>query len=132
MSTPRSERNLRHGAGAAENAITKGDDFSGMAAAQQDRVLEELEIDGVEAIMRRDAVRLQVVADLYYAAILGADSLEKFDTYVKRFGWIASSALRAWQHVQAAEKVASTRDVHDVLAAIRSTDDSNQSGESES
>lgn len=125
---PMAERALKHGAGAGENAITAGDSFTGMAAEQEQRVLDELEVKGISSIVRRDAIRLQTVADLYYAAILGADSIEKFDTYVKRYGWICGSALRAWQHVREIEKQETQRDVHDVLAAIRGEDEG-QSGE---
>lgn len=107
---------LTHGAGAAEVALTKGTDFTGLAAAQEQRVRDELEVDGIEAIVKRDAIRLQVVADLYYAAILGADTFERLDLYVKRYGWIQSSTLRAWQQLEASQGKADRRDVTELLS----------------
>lgn len=119
----RREAPTQHGAGSGEVAITKGTDFTGLAKAAEERVTDELEVEGLAAIVRRDAIRLQTVADLYYAAILGAENIEKLDTYVKRYGWIAGSALRAWQQVREYEKREQVRDAADVLAAVRDRKD---------
>ena len=117
------ERAVKHGAGAGEVAITKGADFSGMAQEEQARVMAELEMEGIDAIMRRDAIRYQTVSDLYFAAILGCTDIERLDMYVRRWGWITGHAMRAWRDVKDAEKAAGVKDVTEVLKALRSGDD---------
>lgn len=116
------ERALKHGAGAGEVALTKREPFTGMAKLAENQVTDELETDGLAAIVRRDAIRLQTVADLYYAAILGATDIEQLDTYVKRFGWIAGSALRAWAQVRELEKQKNTQDITQILRPYDETD----------
>ena len=118
--TPGHLVNQKHGAAGAERALATGANFTGMAAAAEQSVRYEVETAGVSSIMRRDAIRLQTVADLLYQAILGADTLEKLDALIKRYGWIAAHALRAWQMVKTEEQAAGKGvSVSDVLDAIR-------------
>jgi hypothetical protein len=87
-------------------ALTTDRRFSGVAAERELQVRSELETDGRTAISTRMAVRLTVCADLFWDAIqatAGEGSLEELDRYAKRFGWLASSALRAWQAVKEQE-----------------------------
>ena len=100
----RREANLQHGGDSAQHAITKGEDFTGLAAAAQAIVQAELEEGGVIGQVRKDAERLQTVADLFFNAILGAKDVQKFDSYVQRFGWVAASAARLWEKVYQLEK----------------------------
>ena len=112
-----------HGAGAAEVALTTGADLSGLALQAEQNVNAELETAGIGAIVRRDAIRLQTVADLYYAAIMGADTLDKLDSLVKRYGWIQASALRAWQQVQDTDRQHKPIDLSTVLASMEGGED---------
>ena len=122
---PGNQAHAIHGAAAGERALSTGANFTGLAVAAEEQVRAELANDGITSIVRRDAIRLQTVADLYYAAILGADSLDKLDSLVKRFGWIAASTLRAWQQVRAEEDAAgrglSSNDVLEAIQTARGT-----------
>lgn len=111
----RSEASFKHGGAAAERAITKGDDFTGLAQQTEQQVSAELETEGAAGIVRRSAIRLQTVSDLYYQAILGATDIEKLDAYAKRWGWLQGSALRAWAQVRELEKQESPQDITDIL-----------------
>jgi hypothetical protein len=106
---------LKHGGAAAERALSTGDDFTGLARETEKQVTAELEAEGIEALVRRDAIRLQTVSDLYYQAILGAADMDRLDVLVKRWGWIQASTLRAWQQVHELEKKQSKRDITDLL-----------------
>ena len=107
-------RNLKHGAGAGERDITAGADLTGLAREQELRVQAELETDGAAAMVKRRAIRLQTVADLYYQAILGAKDPVELDRYVKRYGWLQGSGLRAWQQVADLESKQSRQDITDI------------------
>jgi hypothetical protein len=117
------QNRLKHGAGAGEVALTKGEDFAGLAAQQEQAVREEAETAGIPSIVRRGATRLQTVADLYYAAILAATDIDKLDALVKRYGWIQNSALRAWAQVQAVEGKREAVDVSTVLRSLEGGED---------
>jgi hypothetical protein len=119
-----------HGAAAGERALSTGVDFSGLAAVTEQAVRAEMETDGISSIVKRDAIRLQVVADLYYAAILGAGSLEQLDSLVKRYGWIAASTLRAWAQLEQAQKAVDRVGVVDVLDAVKGANDDSENKDS--
>lgn len=93
-----------HGGEAAVKAIKDGRVFSGLAAQAEQEVIRDLEASGRAALVREAAVRLHTAMRLYWGAVMSAaDSgdLEKLDSYCARFGWLASSALRAWREVKA-------------------------------
>jgi hypothetical protein len=93
----------KHGGRAAVEAVAHDKPFTGKAIMQQADVIEELDTQGVDAILERAAVRLQTVSDLFYAAIQAAaqaNDFEKIDNYTKRFGWIQSKAVQAWAQVK--------------------------------
>ena len=93
----------KHGGEAAIKAIQMGDHLRGLAAKAENNVHSEFILDGHYSLVVRNATRLQAAADLFWDAILGAaeeGDLERLDRYVKRFGWLASSALRAWSQVK--------------------------------
>jgi hypothetical protein len=118
---PGHQMSVKHGGAAGEKALAEGADFSGLAAAQEQSVRAELEGAGVDAILLRDAIRMQTVADLYYQAILGAADLDRLDTLVKRYGWIAAHAIRAWALVKTEERATAAKGMtpKQVLDAIR-------------
>lgn len=98
---------LKHGGAAAEKAIQHDQPFSGLAKVRQDEVIAELERQGVDAIIERNAIRLQTAADLYFEALKKAaqDGDEKrFDSYVGRFGWLTAKTLLAWGNVKQSRK----------------------------
>jgi sigma54-dependent transcription regulator len=88
-------------------------------------VYAELEIDGRQAIVRRNAARLQAATDLFWNAVQKAaqdNDLDRLDHYVSRFGWLAGASLRAWAQVKIEEERPGTPvDVQAVLTAVRSS-----------
>lgn len=106
---------LKHGGEAAVKAIQRGEELSGMAAEAEIDVYRELANTGRPSIVERNAARLQAAADLYWAAILGADNLVDLDKYIKRFGWLSTSALRAWAAVKDEEASAPGGDITELL-----------------
>ena len=117
---------LKHGGAVAVKAIEDGREFSGVALDQQHKIEAQLDTDGLEAIVKNTAVRLQTAADLYYGALLKAaddGNLEAMDRYTQRFGWLAAAALRAWSQVKTDRKNKSN--LSEVLDAYSQQSDSN-------
>lgn len=96
--------NLVHGSGAAEVAVTKNEPFTGMALEASRIVQDELTELGPVGMARRDAIRLETVASMYFGLIQGCTDTETLDKYIKRWGWIQNSALRAWQYLAQLER----------------------------
>lgn len=97
----------KHGGAAAEKAIYHETPFAGLAKVRQDEVIEELERQGVDAIIERNAIRLQTAADLYFEALKKAaqeGDEKRFDSYVGRFGWLTAKTLLAWGNVKQSRK----------------------------
>ena len=93
----------KHGGGAARQALSTGAPFTGLALTHQSEVIAELDAQGVDAIVERNAIRLQTAADLYFEALQKAaqdNDEKKFDGYVGRFGWLTAKTLLAWQQVK--------------------------------
>ena len=98
---------LKHGGAAAEKAIIHDKPFSGLAQVRQDEIIEELQDQGVDAIIERNAIRLQTAADLYFEALKKAaqdEDEKRFDSYVGRFGWLTAKTLLAWGNVKQSRK----------------------------
>lgn len=123
-------RALKHGAEGGVTRITKGQELVGLAADAEQAVYNELEQKGRLSLVIRDAARLQACADLFWNAVQKAaesGDLAQLDHFVARFGWLASSSLRAWQLVHDLEKTPSeTVQAIKVLEAVRSGDKQNQ------
>ena len=110
---------LKHGGEAAIKRLADGQPFTAMALERQGQVEVELADSGVDAIIERNAVRLQTAADLYFDALLKAaqDGNEKlFDGYVGRFGWLTGKTLLAWAQVRESRKSGKPK-LHSVLDA---------------
>ena len=118
---PGSSGFLRHDGEQALHAISKGEPLRGLAAEAERAVRDELESEGRHALVVRNAIRLQTAADLFWNAVAKAAEdrdLKSLDRYLARFGWLASSALRAWAQVkQERPDGANVLDYEAVLAA---------------
>lgn len=102
----RTGRPPKHGGEGALRSIERGVPFPpGTPAAEREILLRaELERDGVTEVLTRGAIRMEVAADLYYAAVCKAaegDDLAVLDKFIARFGWLQSSAIRSWVLVKA-------------------------------
>jgi hypothetical protein len=94
---------LVHGGAGAVRRIQEGKAFVGLAAQEERQVVADLEDQGRAALVRENAIRLQVACRLYWGAVqtaADAGNLDKLDSYIARFGWLAGSALRAWAQVK--------------------------------
>ena len=101
---PEGNRNREtHGGEHAVKAIQRGEAFRGLAAREEQAVKHDLADQGRAALVEENAIRLQVASRLYWRAVQAAaddGDLEKLDSYVARFGWLAGASLRAWAEVR--------------------------------
>jgi hypothetical protein len=96
--------NLKHGGFGALLRLQRGDPLVGLALELQEAVHQELETDGLLALMRERAERIQAICDLFYGLCLGAGDAEPLDKFVKRYGWLQGQAQRMWLAVAELEK----------------------------
>ncbi len=95
-----------HGGAGAVRAIQKGEPFKGLAAKTEQEVKAEFYEAGRASMVEEQAVRLHTAARLYWNAVQKAadeGDLEKLDSYIARFGWLAGASLRAWEQVRKEE-----------------------------
>lgn len=121
-----------HGGRGAIKRIQEGKPMVGLAKAAQDDVLDRLDAEGVEGELQRNAVRLQVVSDLYFAAltkVLQDGDHDKATEYLSKWGWITNSAVRAWQAAMKLQPKDKDKGVTDVLATYRSPSTDLQEGQ---
>jgi len=118
----RGKANLKHGAGAAEVALTAGTDFTGLAREAELKVAAELETEGARAVYVKRTARLQACSDLYWQAICGAKDMVTLDRYVQRWAWLQASALRATQQVIEFERQQPGEDITDLLSRYGNED----------
>jgi hypothetical protein len=111
-----------HGACGAERRLTTGEGFIGVAHEIELEVADELNNDGLIAVYRKRTTRLQAVADLYYAAILGATDIEKLDKWVQRYGWLQASALRSMVVLRDLEKSSRGESLNELLGKVKDAD----------
>ena len=118
---------VKHGGEAAVKAITAGTELTGPAALAEAQVYEQLaQAGGRASLVTQNAARLQAAADLYWRALIEAGEsgdLKALDRYVARFGWLASSSLRAWAQVKDEQK-----DAPDALDYERILQEQNKDG----
>ena len=129
--TQGNQAGLVHGGEGALRAIREGRAFKGLAAQCEREVVADLEASGRGAMLREIAQRSHTAMRLYWGAVqsaVDAGDLDKLDTYIKKFGWLAGVAGRAWASVREEEKVSGVvgaLDYEKVLEAQRkvSTDE---------
>ena len=120
---------VQHGGAGAVRRIQEGKPFVGLAEEEERAVLSDLETSGRPEMVLECATRLHTCMRLYWNAVCSASDagdLEKLDSYCKRFGWLATSALRAWREVRAEAIAAGTDgalDYEAILAAQRGDND---------
>ncbi len=106
--TPKGNQNaLKHGGEAAIKRIQAGKPLSGLAFEAEQAVIAELQTAGIEQIVKRDAIQIQSVADLFLNVVIKTaqdGNIAALDGYIGRWGWLQGAALRAWAQVKANEK----------------------------
>ena len=108
----------KHGGAGAYKRIQKGEPFVGLARIAQGEVEGRLVDAGVEGELMRDAIRLQVVSDLYYEAFAKAMQDQDFPqatSYLKVWGWVHNSAIRAWEATRKAKKADNSGEAYKTL-----------------
>ena len=114
---------VKHGGEAGIKALAADKPLTGLAKQAEDEARDRLEEHGRAAMVRENAIRLQAVANLFYAAVQKAaddGNLALLDRYAARYGWLAASALRALAQLATEEKDAAKGQTNlvDVLAAM--------------
>jgi len=100
---------VKHGGAGAVKRIQEGQPLAGLAAEVEREVMADLATAGRSELVTEAAVRLHTAMRLYWGAVqtaADAGDLEGLDRYCKRFGWLATSALRAWREVREEAKAA--------------------------
>jgi len=116
---------VKHGGAGAVKRIQEGKPLIGLAAEVEREVMADLATAGREELVIEAATRLHTCMRLYWGAVqtaADAGDLEGLDRYCKRFGWLATSALRAWREVREEARAAGTDkalDYEAILAAQR-------------
>ena len=108
----------KHGGAGAYKRIQKGEPFVGLARIAQGEVEGRLVDAGVEGELMRDAIRLQVVSDLYYDAFTKAMQDQDFPqatAYLKVWGWIHNSAIRSWEATRRVKKADNSGEAYKTL-----------------
>ena len=95
---------LKHGGEGAIKRLEHGSPLEGIAAELKRRVHEEIDEQGIVAVMRERAERHQAVADLFYGLLLGTTEAEPLDRLVRRFGWMNSKAFAMLRDIAAMEE----------------------------
>lgn len=116
--TEKMPSNTKHGGAGALKKIQQGEPFVGLARIAENEVEDRLLEGGIEAELLRDAKRLQVVSDLYYGAFTKAMQEREFDqatSYLKVWGWIHNSSIRAWEAARKAKKTDNSGDAYKQL-----------------
>ena len=118
--------NEKHGGAGALKKVTRGIEFSGIAAAKEFEVRADYETQGPGAVILRNAVRLQVVSELYYDAIAKAaqdHDQAKLESALKVWGWVTNSSVRAWdlvrREMKGSDQAAMTKTVLDAIKAAQ-------------
>jgi hypothetical protein len=121
----------KHGGAGALDAIENRRPFSGLAEIQEKAVRAAFEDGGATPMIVTNAVRMQTVSDLYFAAFIAAaqnNDLAKMESALKVFGWVTNSAIRAWDLVRREvghdEREAMARKVLDAIKQVKNDDDS--------
>lgn len=102
---PGNQASLKHGGRAAENAVTYGTEFTGVAKNALAELDAEYSRIGPLGIVEERAKRQQVVADLFWAALLGSADKEGVDvkllmTYADKFAYHNNNASRIFLAVE--------------------------------
>jgi hypothetical protein len=116
----------KHGGEAAVKDLQHGRKFTGLAASAQAEVEADFETEGRAAMVQEQAVRLHAASRLYWDAIKkAADSgdIDALDRYCARYGWLATSSLRAWDQVKKEAHDAPGINAVDVLNVLRGDTD---------
>jgi len=118
MAVTGNQNATKHGGAGALRRIQAHEPFAGLARIAQGEVEIRLQDAGVEGELFRDAVRLQVVSDLYYEAFAKAMQDQDFPQatgYLKVWGWVHNSAIRAWEATRKAKKADNSGEAYKTL-----------------
>jgi len=123
------QSHLIHGGAAARVALTKGAEFKGVARDMEKQIQAEYDTKGPPELLKRSAIRIHTVAELYWSAILGATeegNMAKFESYVKTYGWLASAGARLLTELIKQEGKEPHRNALDVLNSLQRGNDADK------
>ena len=104
-----------HGAYSYLSRSSKNMPLSADVARVEADVVADAEENGAVSQVERQAVRLQTAAELLWRHMQG--NPEQFKSYLKSWGWLCNSSIRAWRELETLRRSAAVDDVatHKVL-----------------
>lgn len=126
----------KHGGEGALTRLNDGRPFVGLALETYHSILErwgytdsELASHGLVGDIVRETARQQTVTELLHAATLGAaelGDLEKWDRFVKRWGWRSDKSLAAMRELAKLQAEDKTLDYEAILQDSTDTSQTHQ------
>ena len=127
---PTKHGNQSHGAEKALSEVRHGKPLTGVARQRLGKAVSEYEEYGRAGMVELAALEFHVIADLYLQAALQArqlDQLDRFDSMIKRWGWLKGNEIRAWREVREEAKAAPDLAI-DIDAAISAAEEAVKDG----
>ena len=98
-----------HGAYSYLSRSAENRPLSADIAQVEAAVVADAEENGAISQVQRQAVRLQTAAELLWRHMQG--NPEQFKSYLKSWGWLSNSAIRAWRELESLRRSAAVDDV---------------------
>ena len=112
---PQSQNAKKHGAYGYLNRTKDNQPLPMDLYLIQNEVLADMEADGAAGSVKKQALRLSTAAELLWKH-MSTDS-EQFNKYLKSWGWLVNSSIRAMREYSALNKIhGNTLDLPSVMA----------------
>ena len=98
-----------HGAYSYLSRSSKNMPLSADVARVEADVVADAEENGAVSQVERQAVRLQTAAELLWRHM--QSNPEQFKSYLKSWGWLCNSSIRAWRELETLRRSAAVGDV---------------------
>ena len=106
---PQAMNSSTHGAYSYLSRSAKNMPLSADVARVEADVVADAEENGAVSQVERQAVRLQTAAELLWRHM--QSNPEQFKSYLKSWGWLCNSSIRAWRELETLRRSAAVGDV---------------------
>ena len=106
---PQAMNSSTHGAYSYLSRSSKNMPLSADVARVEADVVSDAEENGAVSQVQRQAVRLQTAAELLWRHM--QSNPEQFKNYLKSWGWLCNSSIRAWRELETLRRSAAVDDV---------------------
>ena len=106
---PQAMNSSTHGAYSYLSRSSKNMPLSADVARVEADVVADAEENGAVSQVERQAVRLQTAAELLWRHM--QSNPEQFKSYLKSWGWLCNSSIRAWRELETLRRSAAVGDV---------------------